>query len=68
MRLSGAVGIHDEDLAIGLERVVVERNLVADSADAAISHDLAIRCPYRMTVIDPVVVSRSRSMSSGRMV
>src|ERR1700726_1472748 len=34
--LVGAVGIHDEDLAVGLKRVVVKRGLVAKTVDAAV--------------------------------
>src|SRR5262245_64644289 len=48
--LFGAVGVHDKNLTVLLERVVVERRLVAEAVDAAIPHDAAIPRPDCMTV------------------
>ncbi len=52
--LVAAVGVHDEDLAVGLERVVVEGGLLAEAVHAAVPHDLAVRRPDGVTVIGPV--------------
>src|SRR5262249_3001634 len=48
--LATPVGIHNEDLAVLLERVVVKRRLVAETVHAAVPHNPAVRGPYRVTV------------------
>src|SRR5262245_38912010 len=48
--LFGAVGVHDENLTVLLERVVVECRLVAEAVDAAVPHDATIPRPNCMTI------------------
>src|SRR5262249_4123494 len=48
--LAAAVGVHDENLTVLLEGVVVERRLVAEAVDAAVPHDAAIPRPDRMAI------------------
>src|SRR5262249_46290828 len=50
---AAAIRVHDEDLAVLLEGVVVERRFVAEAVHAAAPHDPAVRGP------DGVAVGRS---------
>jgi hypothetical protein len=48
--VAAAVCVHNENLAILLECIVIERRLVAEAVDATIPHDPAIRGPDRVRV------------------
>ena len=52
LSLSGAIGTHDPDRAVGLEGVIVERRFVFESVLTTVPHDvLAIRRPDGMRII-----------------
>src|SRR5215217_2617419 len=53
--LAAAVGVHDVDLAVLLERLLVQRRLVTEAMLRTAPQDAAIRAPHRVPVARRVV-------------
>jgi 2-polyprenyl-6-methoxyphenol hydroxylase-like FAD-dependent oxidoreductase len=66
--LVAAVGVHDVDLAILLEGLLVQRRLVAEAMLRTAPHDAAVRAPYRVAVAGFMIGAAEQAVPSGRIV